>query len=231
MESFRVVFELAEPVLIDRSLAFDGLLAHLAWRRSGDARTAHLGLPLAGDGGVYRASELLFLGPVSRRPVQYALNPRWDKFERGDLADRRGKPLDKVQARDERKPVLDRYEAISARRACALGVGELDRIAALLEGLDAIGKKARAGGFGRLARAPWIQPLGPAPAGFGYADFTGRPIRAVPRDVWIAAGLPVEGVSFGPARPRLPRWATEDELCALPASHILQPRQFRRVGL
>ncbi len=62
VEPFRVTLELAEPVLVNRSVAFDGLLAHLRFLRTGDAATAHHALPLADVAGV----ELLFLGPVVR---------------------------------------------------------------------------------------------------------------------------------------------------------------------
>ena len=111
------------------------------------------------------------------------------------------------------------------------GVGDADGIEALIGGLDAIGKKSRSAGFGRLSGAPRIEPLDGAPEALGYADFAGRPVRVVPKAVWTAKGLPDEDVSFGPARPRLPRWATADELCALPASHVIRPHERRRVGL
>ena len=230
MQPFRVVFELAEPVLVSRSISFDGLLAHRKFLRGADAAAAHRSLPLASDDGIYRASEVLFQGPAARRTVRYVMNPRWERFDSGALADRRGRPLRKIDARDGRKPVLDSYTAVSARRAFALGLGDIDEIRALLEGLDAIGKKARSGGFGRL-KAVRVKRLDEAPESLGYADFTGRPARVVPRDLWIARGLPVDDVSFGPARPRLPRWATPDELCALPASREIRPREMRRVGL
>lgn len=67
VEPFRVTLELAEPVLVNRSVAFDGLLAHLPFLRTGDAATAHQTLPLADVEGIYQGSELLFLGPVVRR--------------------------------------------------------------------------------------------------------------------------------------------------------------------
>ena len=230
MEPFRVTFELVEPVLVNRSVSFDGLLAHRTWRLTGDAGTAHLSLPLAEVDGIWQASELLFLGPVARRKVQYVMNPRWDRFDYGILADKRGKPQGKVTARDHRKPTLDRYEAVSARRAYVVGVGDTGRIEALIGDLDAIGKKSRSGGFGRLKGAPRIERLDGAPDEVGYTDFQGRPVRVVPREVWNAKGLPVDDVSFGMARPRLPRWATADELCALPASHVIRPHERHRVG-
>ena len=228
---FRIVFELAEPVLVNRSVSFDGLLAHLTFRLAGDAATAHVSLPLASTDGIYQASEVLFLGPVVRRQVRYVMNPRWERFDYGGLVDGRGKKLAKVTARDHRKPTLDRYETISARRAFVVGLGDVKRIEALIGDLDAIGKKSRSGGFGRLMGAPRIDRLAGAPDEIGYTDFDGRPARVVPRDVWNAKGLPIEDVSFGPARPRLPRWATADELCALPASHVIRPREQGRVGL
>ena len=230
MPPFRVVFDLAEPVLVNRSVAFDGLLAHRTWLRTGDAATAHLSLPLAESDGIWQASELLFLGPLARRRVTWVMNSRWERFDSGALADKRGKALRKVVARDERAPVLDSYTAISARKAVAVGRGDVDGVRALLDGLDAIGKKARAGGFGRLRRPARVEPLDDAPESLGYVDFADRPVRVVPRGVWIAKGLPVDDVSFGPARPRLPRWATPDELCALPASHEVRPHELRRVG-
>lgn len=66
VQPFRVTLELAEPVLVNRSVAFDGFLAHLHFLRTGDAGTAHHALPLADVEGVYQGSELLFLGPVVR---------------------------------------------------------------------------------------------------------------------------------------------------------------------
>lgn len=230
MEPFRVTLELAEPVLVNRSVSFDGLLAYQTCRRTGDAATAHLALPLAAADSIWQASELLFLGPVARREVRYVMNPRWDRFDDGDLADGRGKRLRKVVAREARKPTLDRYEAVSARKAFVVGFGDVAGVEALIHDLDAIGKKSRSGGFGRLRRIR-IDRLDGAPGALGYTDFAGRPVRVVPKGVWIAKGLPVEDVSFGMARPRLPRWATADELCALPASHVIRPHEQHRVGL
>lgn len=80
VQPFRVTLELTEPVLVNRSVAFDGLLAHLHFLRTGDAATAHHALPLVDVEGVYQGSELLFLGPVVRRKVPYVMTPRWDRF-------------------------------------------------------------------------------------------------------------------------------------------------------
>ena len=231
VEPFRITFELAEPVLVNRSVSFDGLLAHETCRRTGDVETAHLSLPLAETDGVYQASELLFLGPVVRRQVWYVMNPRWERFDYGGLAGRRGKTLEKVVARERRKPTRDRYEAVSARRVFVVGLGDVKRIEALVDDLDAIGKKSRSGRFGRLKGLPCIDRLAGAPGEIGYTDFEGRPVRVVPRDLWAARNLAMKDISFGPARPRLPRWATADELCALPASHVVRPRERHRVGL
>lgn len=150
MEFFRVVFELLEPVLVNRSVSFDGVLAHMLYRRTGDPGTAHESLPLAHNDGIYQASELLFLGPAVRRPIHYVMNPRWDRFDYDELADGRGNPRKKTVARDALKPTLDRYEAVSARRALVLGLGDADGVEALLADLDAVGKKSRSRRFGRL---------------------------------------------------------------------------------
>ncbi len=226
-----MTFELAEPVLVNRSVSFDGLLAHMNYRRTGDARTAHAALPLARIGDIWQASDLIFLGPVGRQSVHYVMSPRWDRFEQGMLVDRRSKPRAKIVARGAFKPTRDRYEAIAARRAFAIGLGDIDAILDTLDGLEAVGKKARSGGYGRLKRFR-IDRLDEAPQGIGYADFTGRPVRPTPRDIWNRLKLPEEDVSFGPARPRLPRWATEDELCALPETPlVIRPHEQHRVGL
>ena len=230
MEPFRITFELAEPVLVNRSIAFDGILAHRTFLRTGDAGTAHRSLPLERTDGVYHASELLFLGPVRSRKVHFVMNPRWERFEPGALSDRRGKPLDRITARNGRKPVLDRYDALSARRAFVVGTGDTEAIDKLIAGLDGVGKKARSRGFGRLKDVR-IERLDTAPDGLGLVGFDGRPARVVPADTWTRTGWSSEDVSFGPARPRLPRWATEDEPCALPASHVVQPHELHRVGL
>ena len=230
MHFFRVTLELLEPVLVNRSVSFDGILAHMNYRRTGDAETAHLSLPLASIGGIYQASELLFLGPAIPRTVQYVMNPRWDRFGSGELADGHGKPVRKIIARGARKPTLDRYEAVSARRAFAVARGDAGAVEDLIGGLDAVGKKSRSRGFGRVKDVR-VDLLDKAPNTLGYTDFDGRPVRVVPVAVWTGLNLSSENVSFGPARPRLPRWATEDELCALPASHVIQPHEHRRVGL
>ena len=231
MEPFRITLELAEPVLVNRSVSFDGLLAHLNFLRTGDAATAHRSLPLADTGGIHQGSELLFLGPVMRRKVPWVMNPRWDRFHHGELADKRGKPRKRMTARNEFKPTRDDYVAVSARRAFFIGVGDVGAVEALMNGLDAVGKKSRSRGFGRLAESVRIDPLDDAPDGIGYSDFERRPIRVVPVGIWERLQLPTEDVSIGPARPRLPRWATEDELCALPASHVIEPHELHRIGL
>ena len=230
VETFRITLKLAEPVLVNRSVSFDGLLAHLSYLRTGDAATAHRSLPLADIDGIYQGSELLFQGPVMRRMVPYVMNPRWERFNHGDLAGRRGMPRNKMTARNEFKPTRDDYVAISARRAFFTGVGDIAEIRSLMRDLDAVGKKSRSRGFGRL-RGLRIDRLDEAPERIGYADFEGRPIRVVPIDVWKGLGLSTEDVSVGPARPRLPRWSTEDELCALPASHVIEAHEQHRIGM
>ena len=230
MEPFRVTLALAEPVLVNRSVSFDGLLAHLSYLRTGDAAAAHRSLPLADVEGVHQGSELLFLGPVLRRTVPYVMHPRWERFSHGELADRRGKPRGRMTARNEFKPTRDNYLAVSARRAFFVGVGEMEAVKALMSGLDAVGKKSRSRGFGRLASIR-IDRLDDAPDRLGYTDFQGRPIRVVPVEIWKGLGLSTEDVSVGPARPRLPRWSTEDELCALPASHVIEAHEQHRIGL
>ena len=229
-DAFRVVFELAEPVVARHAIAFDGMLAYQRYRGGADPAQAHLGLPLAHTDGIHQASELLFLAPVVRSTVHCVTNPRWERFEDGVLGDAHGGALRTVHARGRLKPTLDDYAVLSARRAYVLGRGDVHAVEALLEGLDAVGKKARSGAFGRL-QGVGIERLAEAPATLGYTDFEGQPIRAVPSSLWRALGLGEAGVSFAPARPRLPRWATEDALCARPLSHIVHPHALHRIGL
>ncbi len=228
---FRITFELKAPVLVNPSISLDGILAHQTYRRTGDAENAHHELPLRSSDGIYQASEIHFLGPVFRRQVQFVLNGRWERFAYGDLGGRRGTPVNKITAREQYKPTLDAYDSIAARTAFAFGSGDIDSITMLLDGLDAIGKKSRSTDFGRVARIS-VEAVHSAPELIGFTDFTGtNPGRVVPEELWRGLGLSTDDISIGPARPNLPRWATEDVLCVLPRSRIVEMHEVRRIGL
>ena len=50
MSPFVVRFSLAEPVIVNPTVALDGILAAATYRRTGDPQTAHLDLPLLRHG-------------------------------------------------------------------------------------------------------------------------------------------------------------------------------------
>ena len=228
MTPFLVRFALAEPVIVNPSIALDGILAAATYRRTHDRTTAHLDLPLARHGNVYAASEVHFEAPVFKRRRAFVSNAHWAQFRPGDFVWSRGGAVTQIIARDERKPTIDTYTALTAARAWAWGIGDIDALRDLLGKIDAIGKKASSTGCGSVSAISVTEVE--APATFGLADKTGRPSRPVPVDAWTKAGLSLDGLSIGPSKPHLPRWATEHELCVLPASYILQPHDLETIG-
>ena len=78
MFPFLVRFTLTEPVILNPSIALDGMLAAAIYRRTRDPTTAHLHLPLTKHGDVYAASEIHFEAPVTvaMRPSREAASLR-----------------------------------------------------------------------------------------------------------------------------------------------------------
>ena len=228
MVPFLVKFTLAEPVIVNPSIALDGILAAATYRRTNDPQSAHLSLPLARHSDVYAASEVHFEAPVFTSRRSFVCNAHWAQFGPGDFVHGGGRPVSKITARDELKPTLDTYTTLTAARAWAWGTGDLEAVRDLLSEIDGIGKKALSTGCGSVSSITVTEVE--APAYFGLTDRDGRPSRPVPVDVWSADGLSLEGLSVGPSKPYLPRWATEHELCVLPESYVLQPHQLQAIG-
>ncbi len=228
MFPFLVRFTLTEPVILNPSIALDGMLAAAIYRRTRDPTTAHLHLPLVKHGDVFAASEVHFEAPVFEHRRSYVSNAHWARFRTGDFVSARGREVTQIIARNERKPTLDSYLTLTAARAWAWGVGDIDAVRDLLGEIDAIGKKANSTGCGSVSAITVTEVE--APATFGLTDKTGRPSRPVPVDTWTKSGLTLEGLSIGPSKPHLPRWATKHELCVQPASYILQPNDLESIG-
>ena len=228
MPPFIVRFTLTEPVIVNPSIALDGILAAATYRRTRDPTTAHLHLPLTKHDDVYAASEIHFEAPVFKGQRPYVSNAHWARFRPGDFVDARGRIVTKITARDERKPTLDTYTTLTAARAWAWGMGDINAVRDLLGEIDAIGKKASSTGCGSVSAISVTEVE--APATFGLTDKTGRPSRPVPVDTWTKAGLSLDGLSIGPSKPYLPRWATGHELCVLPTSYILHPHDLGAIG-
>ena len=228
MPPFIVRFTLTEPVIVNPSIALDGILAAATYRRTRDPTTAHLHLPLTKHGDVYAASEIHFEAPAFKGQRPFVSNAHWARFRLGDFVHARGRKVKKIIARGGRKPTLDTYTTLTAARAWAWGLGDIDAVRDLLGEIDAIGKKAISTGCGSVSAIAVTEVE--APATFGLTDKTGRPSRPVPVDTWTKAGLTLDGLSIGPSKPHLPRWATEHELCVLPASYILHPNDLGAIG-
>ncbi len=228
MSPFVVRFSLAEPVIVNPTIALDGILAAATYRRTGDATTAHLDLPLLRHGDIYAASEVHFEAPVFEHRRAFVSNAHWHRFRPGDFVHGGGRPVTKIAARDERKPTLDTYKTVTAPTAWAWGVGEIEVIRELLAEIDAIGKKARSTGCGRVSAITVAEVE--APAMFGLTDKRGRPSRPVPLDTWSTVGLSADGLSVGPSKPYLPRWATGHALCVLPPTYVLHADDLEAIG-
>ncbi len=228
MTPFIVRFTLAEPVIVNPTIALDGILAAATYRRTGDPTTAHLDLPLLRHGDIYAASEVHFEVPVFEHRRAFVSNAHWPRFRPGDFVHGGGRPVTKITARDERKPTLDTYTTLTAAAAWAWGVGEIEAVRELLAEIDAIGKKARSTGCGQVSEITVTEVE--APATFGLTDKRRRPSRPVPLDRWSAVGLSADGLSVGPSKPYLPRWATGHALCVLPPTYVLHADDLEAIG-
>ena len=220
MQCFRVIFELAEPVIAPYGISLDGLLAAAAVRAGADFKTAHLDLPILKTDTIYHASELFFIGPAQTYPVPYVRSLKPEQWDRATFRDGRGHVLRKITARDDYKNLLDKYQAVATPAAVAFGVGEVDAVSALLDHIEAIGKKASSRMCGRLAGIS-VETTDGDPSSMGLLDANRLPVRNLPIELYRKLGGNPSCRS-GAAVPRLPRWKHPPEHCALPASRFIR---------
>ena len=222
MKPFRVTFELDQPVIAPFGVALDGLLAYARVREGSEAETAHVSLPLDQIDGVYQASELMFVGPAPIAKVNYVRSLKPEVWSRDAFKFKRGGTITKVTSRDELKNLIDEYEALASPAAFAWGVGDIEEIGRLLNFIDAVGKKAVSRFSGQL-RSISIEEVSDAPNTYGFLDPKRLPLRTIPAELYNNIGGSSDA-RFTHARPHLPRWATEDEFCAV------VDRRVRRLG-
>ena len=220
-EAFAVEFDLASPIIMDRGIGLPGLLAWIIADRGEPDPLPKV--PLTHVHGIFAGSDLFVLGPSLDYHVPYVRSLRPAAMAH-DLAlrDRRGRPLEQITLREERKNLMDSRRATSAATLVAFGHGIRDEVARLLEGLRHIGAK-RGGGYGAVA-AVRVLPIEHPHAGF--ADRVGNPLRAVPAEVWRRMNLPPRPIRNLVAR--LPRWSAPREPCVGPREWALDADAYAR---
>ncbi len=207
--SFCVTFHVATPILMDRGINLAGLVA----KRLADAGAMDplAALPFSARGGIWAASDLFVVGQGLENHVAFVRSLRPTAIpDEIALSDKRGRTAAKITLRDELKNLLDKRIATSAPIVAGFAHGDAGQVARILEGIESIGAK-RSSGYGQV-EAVEISPITNPHAGF--ADLAGRPLRAVPVDVWRGLNLPPHPVRTLVAR--LPRWAEAPEPCVGP---------------
>lgn len=214
-QAFVVEFDLATPVIMDRSIGLPGLLAWIIAEQGTPDPLAHV--PLLSIDGIFAGSDLFALGETLDFHVPYVRSLRPTAMPPDlALADRRGKVLDQITLRDDRKNLLDFRTAFSTPTLVAFGQGDLDAVRPLLGGLQSIGAK-RSSGYGAIS-AVRVAAIDHPHAGF--ADRPGNPMRPVPIAVWRLMNLPPRPVRNLVAR--LPRWEAPREPCVGPRDWVIE---------
>jgi hypothetical protein len=207
--SFCVTFHLSTPILMDRGINLAGLVA----KRLADAGDADplAALPFSVRGGVWAASDLFVVGQGVENHVAFVRSLRPTAIpDEIALVDKRGRAAPKITLRDELKNLLDQRIATSTPLVAAFAHGDAGQVGRILDGIESIGAK-RSSGYGQVETIG-ISPITNPHAGF--ADLAGRPLRAVPIEVWRGLNLPPHPVRTLVAR--LPRWAQPPEPCVGP---------------
>ncbi|MGG5818732.1 hypothetical protein [Falsiroseomonas sp. HW251] len=215
MESFAVEFDLGAPIIMDRGINLAGLLARLIYDGGDDDPLPKV--PLRVIDGIFAGSDLFVAGPALEFGVPFVRSLRPTSMPHAlALHDRRGKPMDKITLRDERKNLLDHRRATSAPLVVAFGTGRINDVEQLLAGIQHIGAK-RAGGHGAVT-AVRVTAIDHPHA--GLADRAGAPMRAVPVETWRSMNLPPAPIRNLVAR--LPRWEASPEPCVGPREWTIE---------
>lgn len=220
-ESFVVEFDLVSPIIMDRSIGLPGLLA---WVIAAQGVSDPLSqVPLLGVDSIFAGSDLFALGETLdfRVPYVRSLRPSAMTHELA-LSGQRGRRLDQIILRDNRKNLLDFRTASSTPTLVGFGQGDISRVEALVSGLQNIGAK-RSSGYGTVA-AVRVAAISHPHAGF--ADRAGNPTRAVPVATWERMTLPPRPVRNLVAR--LPRWEAPREPCVGPRAWVFDADDYER---
>jgi hypothetical protein len=219
--AFVVEFDLASPVIMDRSIGLPGILA---WVIAGQGTTDPIRqIPLMSIDGIFAGSDLFALGETIDFHVPYvrSLRPLAMPHDLA-LSDRRGRPMDQIVLRDHRKNLLDFRKASSTPVLVAFGQGDVAKTEALLSGLQNIGAK-RSSGYGTVSAirvAPILHPHA------GFSDRVGNPMRPVPLTIWEGMNLPPRPIRHLVAR--LPRWEAPREPCVGPREWVIENDAYER---
>ena len=220
-DAFVAEFDLATPVIMDRSIGLPGLLAWVIASHGTADPLTHV--PLLSIDGIFAGSDLFALGEAIDYHVPYvrSLRPMAMPHDLA-LSDRRGKVLDQITLRDERKNLLDFRKASSTPTLVAFGQGGTAQVQTLLSGLQSIGAK-RSSGYGTVSAVrviPFSHPFA------GFADRAGNPTRPVPVTIWEQMNLPPRPTRNLVAR--LPRWEASRELCVGPRDWVIEAGAYER---
>jgi hypothetical protein len=219
--AFVVEFDIATPVIMDRGIGLPGLLAWVIATQGTSDPLAHL--PLLSIDDIFAGSDLFALGDAIDFHVPYvrSLRPMAMPHDLA-LSDRRGRPMDQITLRDERKNLLDFRKAASTPTLVAFGQGNLDVVRSLVSGLQNIGAK-RSSGYGAISS---VRVTAISQPHAGFADRDGNPMRPVPVAIWAQMNLPPRPTRNLVAR--LPRWEASHEPCVGPRVWVIEADAYER---
>lgn len=225
---FRVEFDIATPIILPFTTTLDGLLSSAIDAVAGlrdDAMIEAMPLARDADSGIFRASSI-FLGPRARHlkvTKSRALRTDDDLDARsispkrktnGDLA---AKPYPKLDtARGDYASRLSTYNAIQVKRAFAFGVGDIEKVALLLDVMMGLGRHAQQG-MGQITDVRIEETA----EDMSWVNAQGQPQRPLPVDVWKTLGQPAGSVETGVASVLPPYWQQDLHTCVVPSRLVI----------
>ena len=207
METVKVEFQMASPIILRGRLYLDAVLLALSTQFGNSYEEALSNLPIVRRDGIYRCSQLLWDGLPDTVIAKKQMNI-WTPREMDGYSDAVRKGFVKSD-RKTYKPLMDEYPAMDI--PLAFFIVETDAPESLLaavRNVPALGKWSRKG-YGNVAGVvmtptdgdPWV-----------LAD--GRPARALPVELWKRMYGGPHALSMEGVHP--PYWATNQaQLCAV----------------
>lgn len=193
MNNYLIEAKLSSPIIAQGYLTLDSLLGALAHERLGDWSQ----IPVAQTDGLYHASAAI-IDPFRVGEIGWAASMRWQHDWPVELIPQnsRGTPQ-ALSAKRKREfgQVLSSYRVLYADNVRWFVRGDREKMAELLRGVDAIGKK-RAQGYGRVAK--WGIRL--VEQDHSTVGPGGQPMRPVPHDRFTGDhSFPVTEAAWKPA--------------------------------
>lgn len=175
MNNYVVEAELSSPIIFQGFLTMDSLLGALAHERLGDWSQ----IPIEQTDGLFHASAAI-VEPYHVGSIGWAASMRWQHDWPVEISPKnsRGTPQ-ALSAKRKREfgQVLSSYRVLHAERIRWHARGDREKIADLLRGVQAIGKK-RAQGYGRVSK--W--GIRQSEEDHSIIGSEGQPMRPVPHD-------------------------------------------------